>query len=168
MANTKRYLNKAEKEMFFFLAAFKITLAEHIEGLSKYDKQKAGWAKTAKTYTEKILHSYSENLDERQRDKLILEAAKYRAYVSYHADAKASIDKALKLEENIAVNREDFLDIVEQTVYWCVGCKKRGVEAEQCNLRRLFLKYDVEVFDQHAQEGVCPYRNPGAGEMAAG
>jgi len=169
MNGEKRYLNKAEKDTMFFMAGFTNALEEVIESLIKYgDKEKAKWAKTARTYAQKIMEGYMTPLDTQQKAKVIVDSAKYRAFVTYHNDAKDDLKKSLSLEENIPVNKEDFLDIIERAVYWCCECKKRGNRVEQCNLRKLFIKYDVEVFDQTAPVSICPYRNPGKEELATG
>lgn len=165
MSDVKRYLNKAEKETLYCMAGFNNIMEEVIESLAKHDKEKAKWARTARTYVNKIMEGYLEPLDIQHRAKVLVESAKFKAFVTYHADAKSDLKKSLELESNIAVEREDFLDIVERAVYWCCNCEKRKDKVERCNLKRLFTKYDVEVFTQNAPEGVCPYRNPGQSEL---
>lgn len=56
------------------------------------------------------------------------------------------------------VRRDDWYDMADHALVVCWSCSRRGDEVDACNMRRIFIEYDVPVFDQYAPTGVCPYK----------
>jgi len=154
----KRYLNRQEKNEVLELAALVSYLEEKFLENKRKPKEYKTWAKYARTYIFKIMDAYMANLDQHEVERLVAGMKSREVTVLYKTEAKREYEKMLKMESTVPVEADDLLDIVEQAINICVECEKTGSEAQNCHLKKLFLKYDIEPLDHHAPPGRCPYK----------
>lgn len=128
---------------------------------SDREKNRIKWGKMARTYADKTFGTFWEGLDEEQKRDVLSQIEKVKVYVMYTDKALRERRKRLQAEEVVAVDHQDFLDVCEQALGVCQFCDNISQKVERCDLRRLFLKYDVEPFTLHPEKGACCYKVEG-------
>jgi hypothetical protein len=153
----KTYLNRAEKDTALALAAFVAMMDDKID----YWAKSGTWpltiiaeAEAAKAHIEAALDIMFNDLDQAERAKIIKGIAAMEVVVKYKEDAIREYNRIKALEEVTPVDTEDLYTIAEAALETCNGCDRDG---QECNLRRILVKYDVPVFDENAQG--CPYKS---------
>jgi hypothetical protein len=156
----KRYLNKAEKQTALTIASLQTYMEDKVAKWEQYNapKELLKNARYAVTYTKKMLQCLLVPLDLEERAKLVLETRKMQCVVMYNKDAEREYRRLLEMESVTPVETEDLYDIAEQAINICVQCEKTGPEADNCNLRRIMLKYHIEPLDPEAPPCRCPYK----------
>jgi len=154
----KRYLNRTEKETVMIIAAFTTFLDAFIAKKSAIKtKPVLKWARSARTFGKKLLEEIIGGLDIEEQAKILNESAKLEIIARHKKEALKEHEAYMKLNDNVTLNREDFLDVIEGALIGaCQVCEKTGQAA--CKLRGIFLKHDIAVLDAEAPEGKCPYQ----------
>ena len=156
---TKRYLNKAEKETCLVLAALQTYLENFIETPSTIKTPTVlKYARSARTFTRKTLEAILEPLDPDEIIKVTKESRKMEVVACYTREALRQHERIKEMNAITALDTEDFLHIVEQAVCICQECEKAGKDADTCELRRVFIQQDIQVLDEGAPPGKCPYQ----------
>lgn len=161
-----KYVAGTEKErlvrLFLFHELLTRSIAEYAEHAT--DKIFIGNLRRSKTFLKKSLDQRLESLDKDAEINLIKSINKIGFAFLPKVEAKKEFENAKKLDENRVMPKEDFLNFVEFTVEGnCKICNKTGDDATGCGLRKLLVKYDVEVFDLTVVNK-CPYQYCEVGE----
>lgn len=159
-ASVRRYLNKYERQDMVILAAFAAFLENRIAHWAKLgrSKEKLKYARTCYTYANKVLKHVLEPLDEREKAKVIGDTKTYSVGAFTKIEAQREYERLKKIEDNMIVRRDDWYDMADHALVVCRSCSRRGDEVDACNMRNIFIEYDVPAFDQYAPTGVCPYK----------
>lgn len=154
----KSYLNKAEKGQALTLAAFVGYLDERAEEWSKLGRSKDSIKslRMAKSFALRAVDSLFEGLDQDEKAKVLNELRKMDVVCKYKDEAVREYERMKKLDSVTPVESEEFMDICGQALGVCQVCESK--EPENCKLRKLFVKYDVEVFEFSPGPGECPYK----------
>lgn len=156
----KGYLNRREKDDVLVLASFKNymdRLSEKLEELNK-SKEMIKYAKMSRSFAYKVLVMQLEGLRKEDQDNIRNESKKLRVAIHYNKDAINEFEKMKKADGITPVETEDFLDVVAVSISVCRTCSKVGKEADECYLRKIYFKYDIEPINYDAQEGQCQYQ----------
>jgi hypothetical protein len=156
---TKRYLNKAEKETCLVLAALQAYLETFVEKPSTIKTPTVlKNARTARTFIRKTLEAILEPLDPDEIVKVTKESKKMEVVACYTREALRQHERVKEMNTVTTLDTEDFLYIVEQAVCICQECEKAEKDADTCELRRVFIQQDIQVLDETAPPGKCPYQ----------
>lgn len=156
------YINKRQKEECLIFAAFASAFDNKIENWEKYGERKdrMRWLKTGRTYIKKVLDSYFEGVDQEQVNGVVKLANKMTIATRLKNEAIKEYDDLKKIDSMAHIESNDFFDILEQSICECVRCEKTGEEANNCNLKRIYLKYGIDIVNEN-KESVCPYKYKG-------
>ena len=153
---TKRYLNKAERSEALILGGISETLDKFaVTARELGRKEQAKRLKTAATHVQRVLEMMVQPLSDEQADIVMRDAA------------RSNIIAVRGSEADLLERKRKFQDVPTDYVYGlaravvetaCQDCKLRGKAAAECEARQAMLKIGVPVYDEHAPEGVCPYR----------
>jgi hypothetical protein len=121
--------------------------------------------KLAKTYSFKAMVEMTKDLEDNELRQILAQTAKM--IVTTHPE-KEQVQELLdiqKLKDNTTLPNDDFIAICAKAIEVCQGCTKTAEEKVNCELCKLFLKYDVEPYNTEAEieAGICPYIMPKEG-----
>ena len=72
---------------------------------------------------------------------------------------KKEREEMAKLNNIVPVEYNDMCRLLEGCMEGnCANCIGKGAKVEVCEIKAMYHKYKVPVFDADAPEGVCPYR----------
>ena len=72
---------------------------------------------------------------------------------------KKEREEMAKLNNIVPVEYNDMCRLLEGCMEGnCANCIGKGAKVEVCEIKAMYHKYKVPVFDTEAAEGVCPYR----------
>lgn len=156
------YLNRRDKNTVLGLGALASYLEETIkeqEARNQTDKIKKLLKnlRTTRTYTYKSLDTLLGDIDEDEVQKTIKSLEYLELLIAYKNKAYKEKQRMEELDSTITLDREEFLDIVEQAIGVCQSCELGKRKAKECNLRKLFIKHDIEPLDPDAKKK-CPYQ----------
>lgn len=92
------------------------------------------------------------NLDRNQVVALARLAKQAKLNPAILDDDRVKVDYPKSFE----ISWEDFCDLAEMVLFSCLYCRLEEKDARTCNIRRIFLQYDLDVLDQ--ENKVCPYQ----------
>lgn len=158
----KRYMSKEERDFYAVLQAFSYFLAARVDGLSdkhgniKEVRQKL---RSARTLTEKAAALLLQPLDIADQERAKEEGGKMRVVTRYSDQALAAYKEVLALDSYTPMLTDHFLSLVSHSLIGtCQVCKKAGTEADSCEMKQIFIAYDVQPYDLEAPVGKCPYQ----------
>ena len=155
----KRYLNRVEKDSCMVIAALHSYMKEFSDRPSAIKTPTVlKYARSASTFAMKTLEALMEPLDVSERAKILEESAKMQVTTQHTREAIRMHKEYEKLNTVTSLDTEDFLQVVEQAVGVCQACKKVGDDAVNCGLRKVFAAQDIQVLDETAPAGKCPYQ----------
>lgn len=159
----QRYLNAADKSNIVTIGAFHTWVDETIQTMlksSRSNKTVITMMKYIKSYTKKALDKYLEGLDQKEAKSVLNAAHNMKVAIGYTSEAKRIKEETELMDENMVINRDDFLDVAAIALYVCKDCqfKKNGEPIEQCNFRRILMEQGVYAENPDAPEGVCQYQ----------
>jgi tetratricopeptide (TPR) repeat protein len=154
----KQYLNREEKNQALTLAAFIRYLDEKAAEWAKAGRAKDAvkYLRMAKSFVGKSLDSLFEGLAQEERNRLVPELRKIYVAVKYKDAALREYNRMLALDSVIPIKTDDLLEICSQALAICYSCKKADPAA--CKLRKLYITYDIPVYDEDPPAGRCPYK----------
>ncbi|EIW19942.1 MULTISPECIES: DUF5651 domain-containing protein [Pelosinus] len=161
----KRYLNKEERDFYAVIRAFSFFLGDKVDALSeshKHIKEIRQKLRSAKTFTEKAASQLLEPLDPSDQDRAAAEGGKMRVVTRYSDKAMQDYKEILTLDSYTPMKTDHFLSLVSHSLIGtCQVCTKKGEEADGCEMKQIFIAYDVEPYNLSAPAGKCPYQYEG-------
>lgn len=156
----RSYLNKEEKTIVLTLGAFIGFFEKQVESWSKLKRpaNQLKYAKTAKTFTTKVLDFLMEGLDPLETAKVIEGTKKMEVVVKYTDDAIKGYKDMEKLDSITPIETDHLLYIACQAIEVCKECDYNAEMVQKCPLRFVLIKYDIPVLNEDATSQ-CPYNN---------
>lgn len=156
----KQYLNLEEKNQALTLAAFIGYLDEKAEEWAKAGRAKDAvkYLRMAKSLTGKSLDSLFEGLAQDERNKLVPQLQKMDVAVKYKDEALREYNRMLALDSVTPVATDDLIDICGWALVACQDRCHQRANHDTCKTRRLFIKYDIPVYNADPEPGRCPYK----------
>ncbi|MCO5387821.1 MAG: DUF5651 domain-containing protein [Desulfosporosinus sp.] len=154
----KQYLNREEKNQAVTISAFVGYLDKRAEEWIKHgrDKKAVKYLRMAKSFADKALDYLYDGLNPDEKFKLILESLKMDVAVKYKDEAQREYKRTLELDSVTPIKTNDLLEIVSYALADCYRCKKD--DPSTCKLRKLYITYDIPVYDEDPPAGRCPYK----------
>lgn len=154
----KSYLNKAEKSQALTIAAFIGYFDERAEEWAKLGRSKDAVKslRMAKSFATRALDHLFEGLNQDEKNKIVGELKKMDIVCKYKDEAIRDYNRMLALDSVTPVQTEDLMEICGQAIEICQGCVYK--HPDKCDLRTLFIKYDVPVFNEKPGARECPYK----------
>lgn len=162
----KRYLNSDNLVNLAIIGYMTGVLASFRKNMDKQD-----WSSDSKksvsmaaTWIEKAYYDICSQLDQKQAKTLINRLQSWKG-------AKLDIIRPTIIPKKEVVMQElekdDWYDVIEHCMTGaCQNCKLTGKQANDCRIKEIFLRYDVPVYDDTAQDGVCPYKYHAIGQVS--
>jgi hypothetical protein len=152
-----RYLNSQEKSKALTLAAFTAFLDDTIELWQQIGRptDQIKYAKTAKTFTGKVMEIMFKDLDKDEVNKVVAETKKMEVVTKYKTEAVRVHKEIQKLESVTPVETDELLGIIELALASCSVCEEPGGD---CKYKKLFIKQDIQPLNLDPPAGGCPYR----------
>jgi hypothetical protein len=156
-----KYLGITERDMYIKAGAIEtlfIAMDEAYTKVKNVDKELLKCVRTCKTLTDKILRIRMRYLDKDEIDKLIEQVKRHQVVVRPTDIALREQKEIDKLNQKTVVETDDFINIASWTIEnTCKKCTNCGDEVTDCELKKLFIKYDLAVLGADATEN-CPYQ----------
>ena len=153
-----KYLNSHQKEIITNLAAFHSGFEDIVDTWEELDRPKdqIKYLKSARTFAMKVIKLMQESVDDEQVRTLIENVNQREIVLTYTDRAKKERKKREKLENNTVIDTDDFYDFINAgAVANCKGCED---DPKECDLKRLFLQYNVPVANYGEIGEECPYK----------
>jgi len=154
----KQYLNREEKNQALTLAAFIGYLDEKAEEWAKRSRDKLAikYLRMAKSFAGKALDYLFDGLDPTERGRVVVELRKMDIVCKYKDEAIRDYKRTLELDSVTPVKTDDLMEICSQALGICSICK--DTDPDSCRLQKLFITYDIPVYDEDPLPGRCPYK----------
>lgn len=167
-----KYLNRYETTQYIVLGAFASFIEERVKDFEKKEEyaEIVTLAKTTRTYVKKLLGQITQSLDIDVKKKILGtydgqgrliklgEIDKMKVVTRYSDEAAREYVEMQKSDAVVPVKTEDFLALVELAVASCSVCESTGDDVTNCQYKRLFTQYDIDILEEHPGENGCPYR----------
>lgn len=156
-----KYLNRKDKTTVQIIAAYVAYMNDLIKTWEqhKVSKTRLKALRTSRTWADKALQEMLTEVDPAEIAKVMMEAGKMEVIAQYRDSAKREYEKMKALDDVTPVNTEHFYDLAELCIVgYCQKCKLSGSEANECRIRRHFLRYDVAPLKLEVEDGECPYQ----------
>lgn len=156
MGEYKKYLNRQEKtEMLMFFGIVDL-LQEIVASWQERDRPKEiiKYLKTARTFIEKVTILIFSHLEKGQSTGLLRLAKQAEKTPTVLGGINEAVD--VEYDKQFEMEWEDFCDLAEIVLCCCLQCTLPKGDTENCNVKRIFLKYDLDVLD--ADNPTCPYQ----------
>ncbi|HCU01240.1 TPA: hypothetical protein DIC62_00335 [Candidatus Nomurabacteria bacterium] len=154
----KRYLNKGEREDVIIMFSFTKWLRKKADRLQelKRNKELIRFMRTAATLLEKVANLMIQNLDIEAKNQIDKESPRYEINC-FDPGTSGLRARLIEEEKKKEILTEDFYDICDHALVICQECTNRGQSVQNCNMRKIFIRYEIEVFNHYTPEGICPY-----------
>jgi len=156
----RSYLNKEEKNIVLTLSSFISFLGNQTTNWKKLKRpaNQLKYAKTAKTFSEKVLGFLLEGLDPLEAERIRVGTNSVEVIVKYTDNAIRAYKNMEKLDSVTPIETDHLLYIAAQAIEVCKGCDYNAEAVKKCPLRFVLIKYDIPVLDEDAVE-TCPYND---------
>ena len=155
-----KYLNSQERNYMIKMGAI-ISMFTDMEKdyktVKSVDKEFLKYIRTAKTYSEKILKTRMTFMDRDEIEKLIVQVKKHKVAIAPNDQALKQLKDAEKYNGKVVIEEDDFINLAGWTIEKnCKQCTNIDKEVTDCELKKLWIKYDINCFDSTA-DVYCPY-----------
>lgn len=152
------YISKDEKKHIVRLGAVMNSKDEAVEAYSKSKKVDKEYTKAIKmmgSFAFRALKIRMSYLAPEAADKLLQDTLKNSIVVQWKDSALKDYERALKADENIAIRKDHFHNIIEYTIEGF--CKKCDGTVKDCPLKVLFNMYEVPIPYNDVPDDTCIY-----------
>lgn len=154
-----KYISDKERKHVVRLGAVMNTRDEAVADYSltkNPDKEFIKAIKMMGSFAERALKIRMGYLEPQSQAKLMSDAQKNTIAVQWKDGAQKEYKALLALDSVTPVDTDDLFNIVELTVAgWCQKCNG---EVAVCELRSIFVKYDIPIRPENAEMEGCPFR----------
>ena len=156
-----KYLNTAERSHMLEIGAMHTVydaMISDYEKVKNTDKEFLRCAKMCRTLSGKMIKIRTSYMDASEVDNLLDKVIRHSIVVRPKDTALREQKEIDNVNRKTIMETDDFLDMVGWTIETtCKVCTNVGNEVDICGLRKLMIKYDVEVFDTTVKNK-CPYQ----------
>lgn len=156
-----RYLSKPERVNLMILVAFSARVKKAIDEYqgTRVNKVILGMLKTGFGLVDRFLVTRMSSIQDDERQALMKDIHATEIASIQSRQLKKEREEMAKLNNIVPVEYGDMCKLLEGCMEGnCAGCSGKGSEVEGCQIKALYHKYKVPVFDANAPEEVCPYR----------
>lgn len=152
------YISKREKIHIVRLGAVMNAKDEAIADYSKSKKIDKEYLKAINmmgSFAFRALKIRMSYLNQEAAGKLLQDTLKNSIVVQWKDSAMKDYERALRLDENVAIRKDHFHSIIEYTIEGF--CKKCDGTVKDCPLKVLFNMYEVPIPYNDVPDGTCIY-----------
>lgn len=154
-----KYLNSHQKEIITNLAAFHSGFEDIVDKWEELERpmEWRKYLKTARTYIMKTMEEMLDGVNEDQVISFIDSINRKEIILRYNDKAQKERKKKREMDDTTVLDTDEFYDFINAgAVANCKGCTD---DARECELKELFLKYEVPIANySELSEGECPYK----------